>query len=292
MRLDVLEHIKDLKENDDLINISELARRLNCDPRTISRYINNNSSTRKERDVKVKVEDYKDTIIEKVDKYGSSSMSIYKYIKKQGYSGGYHTVNNFINEYKEEKIKEATILFDDIPNYKAYINWDEKITINNKNYNLFVIVLGNTRLKFIELSEDKRQSTLKNLIVKGFKYFEKIPKEVVFDNISNIIDRKNSSFNELKIKRDFLDFSEKIGFNIITSEIYKPKFKEREDLIIALKKYLEIKKDIINTKDDLKNVVQEFNNDVNNIIIKNSYKIIDSKNLVKNINNLKIFQEM
>jgi DNA invertase Pin-like site-specific DNA recombinase len=98
-------------EDVDVLNKSELARRFNCDKRTVDRYIKNpNVKSRKKREIKSKIEDFKEVIIDKVDNYGCTSMTVFKFIQKKGYEGGYHTVNNFVNKHKKNEIKKATIM--------------------------------------------------------------------------------------------------------------------------------------------------------------------------------------
>ncbi|SET78032.1 hypothetical protein SAMN05660297_03622, partial [Natronincola peptidivorans] len=75
MRKDVSNQIRLLREEAELLNKSELARRFNCDRRTVEKYINNSGDVaRKSREVKSKLDDYKEIIMDKVDSYGSKSM--------------------------------------------------------------------------------------------------------------------------------------------------------------------------------------------------------------------------
>lgn len=87
-----------------LINKSELARRLNCDPRTVNRYLKIQSGEimpkKSNRIYKSVLEDYKTTIIDKVDTYGATAMAAYKFIQKKGYSGKYSTVAAFVKNHK------------------------------------------------------------------------------------------------------------------------------------------------------------------------------------------------
>ena len=104
MRKDVLNQLKLIREEIELLNKSELARRFNCDPRTVERYINGTSTeSRKPREIKSKIDDFQEIIIDKVDNWGSSSMAVFKFIQKKGYEGGYHTVNNFVKKHWQIK---------------------------------------------------------------------------------------------------------------------------------------------------------------------------------------------
>ncbi len=82
----------------------------------MDRYINElGSSSRKPREVKSKLDGYKEIVIDKVDTFGANSMAIFKFIQKKGYTGGYQTVNSFVNAHKKAEVKKATIRFDTNP---------------------------------------------------------------------------------------------------------------------------------------------------------------------------------
>ena len=91
MRIDVYNEVTKLKELDFKLNKSELARRLNCDRRTVGKYLaDENLPTMKTRIKKAsKLDAFKDIIAEKVDQYGSTAMAAYAFIKTKGYTGGY-----------------------------------------------------------------------------------------------------------------------------------------------------------------------------------------------------------
>ena len=94
MRKDVHNKINDYtREEQCLLNKSELARRYNCDPRTVDRYLKISSGElvpkKSSRVYNSVLDDYKSIIIDKVDKYSSTAMAVYKFIKKKGYTGKY-----------------------------------------------------------------------------------------------------------------------------------------------------------------------------------------------------------
>ncbi|SDY60273.1 hypothetical protein SAMN05660462_00418, partial [Proteiniborus ethanoligenes] len=83
MRKDVFNQLKLIKEDISVLNKSELARRFNCDRRTVDKYLNGtNAESRKPRDIKSKIDDFKEIIIDKVDNWGSNSMAVFKFIQK------------------------------------------------------------------------------------------------------------------------------------------------------------------------------------------------------------------
>jgi hypothetical protein len=66
------------------LNKSELARRFNCDPTTVDRYLKISSGElvpeKSSRVYKSLLDDYKSIVIEKVDTYRATAMRVYKFI--------------------------------------------------------------------------------------------------------------------------------------------------------------------------------------------------------------------
>ena len=121
MRKDVSNEI--IRIGGDSINKSELARIMGCSRQTIYNREERlkNPKPRKNIVRSSKLDPYKEIIDTKVDKYHSKAMNVYKFIKKQGYTGGYGIVRNYVKSHKNEQIKKATIRFETIPGLQAQI---------------------------------------------------------------------------------------------------------------------------------------------------------------------------
>ncbi len=279
MRKDVLNQLKLIREEIELLNKSELARRFNCDPRTVERYINGTSTeSRKPREIKSKIDDFQEIIIDKVDNWGSSSMAVFKFIQKKGYEGGYHTVNNFVKKHKKEEIKKATIRFDTSPGLQAQVDWKESLTMVSRqgeifDINIFLIVLGYSRLKYIRLTTDRTQKTLFECLVESFKYFGGVPKEILFDNMPTVVDRSRTTFKNVAINQDFKYFSIDAGFEVITCRPYRPETKGKVETLAKLMGRLKPYNEEFDTFDELNAIVEEFNYEINDEISQATYEI-------------------
>ena len=273
MRKDVANELKIIKEM-EMLNKSEFAKRFGCNRRTVDRYLNDDTdkkSIRKKRETVSILENYKSTITEKVDTYGSSAMGVYKFIQKKGYTGGYLTVNNFVRDHKNTEIHKATIRFETTPGFQAQLDWKEKVSMVNKQgevfiINIFLLVLGYSRLKFIKLTSDKRQETLFGCMYDGFKYFNGIPKEILFDNMKTVVDRDASTFKNVVINKTFKAFSQDAGFEIITCRAYRPKTKGKVETLAKLVDRLKPYNGEFETFEELDKIVIEFNDEINNEI--------------------------
>lgn len=217
------------------------------------------------------VHDYKSIIREKVDTYGVSSMAAFKFIEKKGYKGGYLTVNNFVKKHKNDETQKATIRFETTPGLQAQVDWKEKITMVNRDgeifiVNIFLILLGYSRLKFTKLTSDKRQKTLFECMFEGFKYFGGIPKEILFDNMKTVVNREKSTFKNVVLNDTFKSFAQDAGFEIITCRAYRPKTKGKVESLAKLVNRLKVYNGEFDTFEDLEKIVESFNCDINNEI--------------------------
>lgn len=272
MRKDVYNQTKLLREEINVLNKSELARRFNCDRRTIDKYLNGTvGETRKPRDIKSKIDEFKEVIIDKVDNWGSNSMAVYKFIQKKGYDGSYHTVNNYVQSHKKSEIKKATIRFETSPGLQAQVDWKESITMVSRygevfEVNIFLMVLGYSRLKYLKLTTDRTQKTLFKCLFQGFKYFEGVPKELLFDNMSTVVDRNGTTFKNIAINQVFKQFSMDAGFETITCRPYRPETKGKVETLAKLVDRLKPYNEEFDGFDDLDKIVELFNYEINNEI--------------------------
>ena len=108
MRQDVLNEITVFLRGGekDIMSKAAMARIMNCDPRTVKRYLNGYDVKRNRNVVKTsKLEDFKGIIISKLE-LGCTSMAIFKFIQKEGYNGSYSLVADFVQKHKKEQLKK------------------------------------------------------------------------------------------------------------------------------------------------------------------------------------------
>ena len=90
----------------EILNKSEVARRLGCSWKTVDRKINPTkyATNKKKRTYKSKLDPYKELIVTKLDTYCCHAKSIYLLIKdKYGYEGSYSLVNKFVSQHKKRR---------------------------------------------------------------------------------------------------------------------------------------------------------------------------------------------
>ena len=176
MRKDILNTRIHMREEKHMINKSEIARRFNCSINTVNKYLQMQEITKSKRKYSSKLDAFKGIIIEKIDDFSANGISIFNFIKEKGYTGSYGTVSKFIKEHKQEEQKKATMRFETTPGFQAQVDWKENFKIINTEgkefeINIFLMILGYSRYKYIELTLDKTQDTLFECIMHACKAF-------------------------------------------------------------------------------------------------------------------------
>lgn len=283
MRKDIHNKLKEFtREELCLLNKSELARRFNCDPRTVDRYLKI-SSVELERKKSTRVytsliDDYKSIIIDKVDNYGSTAMAVYKFILKKGYKGKYITVADFVNKHKKIEIKKATVRFETTPGLQAQVDWKEDLTLISKygevfKINIFLMVLGYSRVKFVKATSNRDQRTLFSCMIDAFQYFGGIPREILFDNMKTVIDRSKTNFSNVEFNTTFKHFAEDSGFKPIACRPYRPQTKGKVEALSKLTNRLTVYNGEFEDYAELENIVESFMEEINNEVSQATGKI-------------------
>lgn len=273
MRQDVLNEINIFLRGGEkeIMSKAAMARIMGCDPRTVKRYLEGYEPKKKKKVlIESKLDKFKETIISKLE-IGCTSMAIFKFIQKDGYIGSYSLVADFVQKHKEEQIKKATIRFETAPGLQAQVDWKENLKMISKHgeifeVNIFLMVLGYSRTKFVKLTSDKTQKTLFECMNEAFKYFGGIPKEIVFDNMATVVDRANSRIGNVKLNAKFLQYSKDIGFNPITCRIYRPQTKGKVESLAKLVDRLQVYNNEFETYEELDKIVKMFMKEINNEI--------------------------
>lgn len=271
MRQDVLNEINIFLRGGEkeFMSKAAIARIMGCDPRTVKRYLNNYEPKKKSKITRnSKLDNFKETIISKLE-IGCTSMAIFKFIQKDGYTGSYSLVADFVQKHKEEQTKRATIRFETAPGLQAQVDWKENLKMFSKHgelfeVNIFLMVLGYSRMKFVKLTSDKTQKTLFKCMNEAFKYFGGIPKEILFDNMATVVDRINSRIGNVKLNTKFLQYSKDIGFNPITCRIYRPQTKGKVESLAKLVDRLQVYNNEFETYEELEKIINMFMKEINN----------------------------
>lgn len=253
------------------VNISALARQYNCCWETIDRRLNPEKyfKPKKVRKYSSMLDDYKSIIDKKLEDNNVPATGILSLLKnKYGYKGGYGIVRKYVSEKKKKIITDLTIRFETVKGYQSQVDWKERLKLHDTFGNeyvvsIFLIVLGNSRYKYIELTLDQTQLTLFKCMTNSFKYFGGTTEEILFDNMKTIVNHVKSTYTEIVLNSKAVQFSKDAGFKIITCRPYRPRTKGKVETLAKIMNRLKAYDYEFSNLNDLDNYVKKINYDLN-----------------------------
>jgi len=267
MRKDIFERMEFMKKDKLEPNYADLARRYQCDYRTIKRYFESDGTLKERKKGPSKLDDYREVIEEKLE-LSCTYMSIFKFIQKRGYVGKYTILREYARSVKIDKTNKATIRFETNPGLQAQVDWKERLSMTSRQgelfeINIFLMVLGFSRMKYLQLTLDRNQDTLKSALINGFKYYQGIPKEILFDNMKTVVDQSRSNFQNAVINPNFYEFAKDMGFEVMACRPYRPQTKGKVEALAKLMSRLQPYNLEFDTIDQLDEIIRMVNDDLN-----------------------------
>lgn len=253
------------------INKSALARQYGCCWRTIDRRLNPEKykMSKKTRVYTSILDGYKSIIDKVLENNNAPATGIYCLLKlKYNYTGSYSTVKKYVSKKKKKIIDNLTIRFNTIMGYQSQVDWKESMilhtTDNNKiTFNIFLIVLGCSRMKYIELTENREQKTLFRCLNNAFNYFGGVTEEIIFDNMKTVVDQAKSDFKKVIINNKMSYYAKDVGFIIYTCRPYRPMTKGKVETLAKIMNRLKAFDYQIKDWNDLKIIVNKILHSLN-----------------------------
>lgn len=134
----------------------------------------------------------------------------------------------------------------------------EVITIN-----IFLSILGYSRLKYIELTSNKTQPTLFRCLTNAFKYFKGVPHELLFDNMKTVVDQSRTQYNKPIYNQKLYYYSNDAGFIPKSCVAFRPKTKGKVETVARIVNRLKAYNGEFETLDDLNCIVNNLLHRIN-----------------------------
>ena len=101
----------------------------------------------------------------------------------------------------------------------------------------FTMILGYSRMRYIEFTRSTDQVTLIHCLQKSFEYFGGVIKEILYDNIKIITLKRKNLSSDSDFHPVFIDFREHYGFIFRLCQLYRAKNKGKIERIVHLVKH-------------------------------------------------------
>ena len=219
--------------NDKLkgMSYSDIGRKYNIDRRTAKKYC--------ESDVKPKytykrpkhkiMEDYADYVAELLSEAPYSATRIKELIEEHyNIKINYTSVQRYVKGVKSELNKKATVRFETMPGLQGQVDWGffENYTVITeygevKKLYCFLMILGYSRMRYIEFVTDMTTETLIKCHLNAFDYFGGYPNEILYDNMKQVVIKRLLKRSESELNKAFEDFAGFFKFKPILCRPYR-----------------------------------------------------------------------
>ena len=217
--------------NDRLKGMSytELGKKYHIDPRTAKRYAE--SPQRPEYTLSApkptKLDEYKQQVDQWLEEAPYSAVRILEKLKEQGFEGKYSIVKEYVKSRKMDLDEKATVRFETMPGKQGQTDWgffeDHTVYEDGKWKKLycFLLVLGYSRMRYIEFVTDMSTNTLIRCHQNAFRYFGGYPEEILYDNMKQVVVKRLLKQEDSTLNRQFGDFAGFYGFKPILCRPYR-----------------------------------------------------------------------
>ena len=211
------------------MNYTELGRKYHMDPRTAKRYAESPQrpeyalSERKPS----KLDAYKNQIDLWLEEASYSAVRILEKLQEQGFDGKYSIVKEYVRSKKMDLDEKATVRFETMPGQQGQMDWgffEDHIVFEDgqmKKLYCFLLVLGYSRMRYIEFVTDMSTNTLIRCHQNAFRYFGGYPEEILYDNMKQVVVKRLLKQEDSTLNRQFEDFAGFYGFKPILCRPYR-----------------------------------------------------------------------
>lgn len=246
-------------------NYSELARIYECDRRTVKKYNEGYTKENIKRKKPSKLDEHKENIKSKLELPGATINGTYQYFKKNNDIGTY---SNFYKYVKKEKLKppknnKAHLRFETEFGKQLQFDWKEDLQMISKHgeifeFNIFSATLGASRLHVFLYSKNKTRIDVERCLVKTFEYIGGVPKEILTDNMSSIVNTQTCKFCN-----EFISFAKDMGTFAKNCKPRHPYTKGKDESANRFMSWLIPYNNEFEDEKELIEIIQKINKEVN-----------------------------
>ncbi|AAM05481.1 IS21-like element ISMac9 family transposase [Methanosarcina acetivorans] len=221
--------IRDLSSQN--LSISEIARQTGFDRKTVRKYLQLKTlpEPQKRPGRKSKLDPYKPYILKKLEEGSYTTARLYREIKEMGFDGGMTIVKDFVREVRPQQGVPAVFRYETKPGVQAQVDWAEMgtVEVDGKIKKLFCfnMILGYSRMKYVEFTLGIDTSTLIQCHLNAFEYFGGFTQEILYDNMKQVVIKRALKSSDSEWNSQFEDFFKCFGFIPRLCRPYRPQTK-------------------------------------------------------------------
>ncbi len=219
--------INELKEKG--MSITQIAEKLGRDRKTIRRWLKEDNPPTHKRSSKrkSKLDPHKDHIRRRMEEGCYNAVVLLDEIRSQHYTGGMTILREFMKPLRPVYKEKATVRFETEPGDQAQVDWG-KVSVDwhgqKKQLYVFVMVLGYSRMSYVEFIEDEKLDTLIGCHIRALAYFGGTTRTCLYDNMKTVVLGSDEK-GEVIWNERFAAFAKHHQFSLRRCKPYRPQTK-------------------------------------------------------------------
>lgn len=223
------------------MSLTDIGKKYGIDPRTAKKYATANEKPTYPKDTTraTKIEPYKEMIDELLAEAPYSAVRIQEIITEHGFDGKYTIVKEYVRGRKKDLNKQATVRFETMPGLQGQVDWahfpNHRVTVDGREHKLycFLMILGYSRMRYIEFVTDMSTDTLIRCHINAFHYFGGYPDEILYDNMKQVVMKRLLKQSDSTMNPQFEDFAGFYGFAPILCRPYRGQTKGKVERTVS-----------------------------------------------------------
>lgn len=240
------------------IPIAQIARRLGVSRQTIYNWKEaeaEGGSKQEKKPRRSKLDPFKGHIVSRLEGYDIPAVVLFREIVEKGFTGGITIVRQFVAGIKEGHVQRVVDRFETEPGRQAQVDFTSCGTIVHQGrrvrLSLIVVVLGYSRTIWARFLLTQRQQALMESLEEAFRAFGGVPKELLFDNLKQVVATPRTESHDAVVQPSFVRFAEHWGFQTHACPPYWPRAKGKVERSIQYLKKSFLEGREFTTLDDL-----------------------------------------
>jgi transposase len=225
------------------VNISALSRETGFDRKTVRYDLSRDRPpvTPRTRTKPSKLDPYKPYILDRLANYPRlSRVRLLEEIQGQGYDGKATILGDYLRQVRPTVPVLPEIRYETKPGEMAQCDWSECIASRpdgpEQKVNCFTMVLGYSRVRYIEFTMSQDLQTFLECHLHAFEYFGGVPQVLLYDNLGSVVLKRKYPSTASDFHPAFVDLRDHFGFTARLCRVYRAKTKGKVERSIGFVK--------------------------------------------------------
>src|SRR5579863_449427 len=217
------EYMEVQKLYQDGVSISEIARQVGRDRKTVRKYLHEKPRPYERPPRKWKIDAHRAWLRERWERGVRNASRLFRELRQRGYTGGYTQVKSAVREWRREGQERAFVRFETAPGEQAQMDWGCVGNWGGARLYVFALVLCWSRMLYVEFARRQNMETLLNCLVHAFHYLGGVTGSILTDNMKTVVVYRVEG--QPRFHPKFLDFASYYGFVPRVCHTYRPETK-------------------------------------------------------------------